>query len=187
VQSFPWLPRQGTFLIELRGVSPTYERLCLAVADDADASHLEGRAEIVRLPRVDAGLDLELGREVAIKVLRPELAAAPSISATRTISTVAAGTGRRGEHPSAKSANAVAPISAPVTLIPFTPEKMVSYESAWVALWSSETPIKTTFPERSPIAVSARSGDPEKRLAYGRVRMVPAGPRRFRYRLFSPV
>jgi diaminohydroxyphosphoribosylaminopyrimidine deaminase / 5-amino-6-(5-phosphoribosylamino)uracil reductase len=32
----------------------------IAVADDADASHLEGRAEIVRLPRVDAGLDLEL-------------------------------------------------------------------------------------------------------------------------------
>ena len=32
----------------------------LAVADDADASHLEGRAELVRLPRVDAGLDLEL-------------------------------------------------------------------------------------------------------------------------------
>ena len=32
----------------------------IAVAEDADASHLEGRAEIVRLPRVDAGLDLEL-------------------------------------------------------------------------------------------------------------------------------
>ena len=32
----------------------------IAVADDADASHLEGRADIVRLPRVDAGLDLEL-------------------------------------------------------------------------------------------------------------------------------
>jgi hypothetical protein len=32
----------------------------IAVADDADASHLEGRAEVVRLPRVDAGLDLEL-------------------------------------------------------------------------------------------------------------------------------
>ena len=30
------------------------------MADDADASHLEGRAGIVRLPRVDAGLDLEL-------------------------------------------------------------------------------------------------------------------------------
>lgn len=29
-------------------------------ADDADASHLEGRAELVRLPRVAAGLDLEL-------------------------------------------------------------------------------------------------------------------------------
>jgi diaminohydroxyphosphoribosylaminopyrimidine deaminase / 5-amino-6-(5-phosphoribosylamino)uracil reductase len=27
----------------------------IAVADDADASHLEGRAEIVRVPRVDAG------------------------------------------------------------------------------------------------------------------------------------
>jgi diaminohydroxyphosphoribosylaminopyrimidine deaminase/5-amino-6-(5-phosphoribosylamino)uracil reductase len=32
----------------------------IAVADDADASHLDGRAEVVRLPRVDAGLDLEL-------------------------------------------------------------------------------------------------------------------------------
>jgi diaminohydroxyphosphoribosylaminopyrimidine deaminase / 5-amino-6-(5-phosphoribosylamino)uracil reductase len=32
----------------------------IAVADDADASHLEGRADILRLPRVDAGLDLEL-------------------------------------------------------------------------------------------------------------------------------
>jgi len=32
----------------------------IAVADDADASHLEGRAEVVRLPRVAAGLDLEL-------------------------------------------------------------------------------------------------------------------------------
>jgi riboflavin-specific deaminase-like protein len=32
----------------------------IAVADDADASHLEGRAELVRLPRVDAGLDLDL-------------------------------------------------------------------------------------------------------------------------------
>src|SRR5215217_9059965 len=32
----------------------------IAVADDADASHLEGRADIVRLPRVDAGLDLDL-------------------------------------------------------------------------------------------------------------------------------
>src|ERR671913_2165288 len=32
----------------------------VAVADDADASHLEGRAEIVRLPRLDAGLDLDL-------------------------------------------------------------------------------------------------------------------------------
>jgi diaminohydroxyphosphoribosylaminopyrimidine deaminase/5-amino-6-(5-phosphoribosylamino)uracil reductase len=32
----------------------------IAVADDADASHLEGRADVVRLPRVDAGLDLEL-------------------------------------------------------------------------------------------------------------------------------
>jgi diaminohydroxyphosphoribosylaminopyrimidine deaminase / 5-amino-6-(5-phosphoribosylamino)uracil reductase len=30
------------------------------VAKDADASHLEGRADVVRLPRVDAGLDLEL-------------------------------------------------------------------------------------------------------------------------------
>jgi diaminohydroxyphosphoribosylaminopyrimidine deaminase / 5-amino-6-(5-phosphoribosylamino)uracil reductase len=30
----------------------------IAVADDADASHLEGRADIVPLPRVDAGLDL---------------------------------------------------------------------------------------------------------------------------------
>ena len=30
----------------------------IAVADDADASHLEGRADILRLPRVDAGLDL---------------------------------------------------------------------------------------------------------------------------------
>jgi diaminohydroxyphosphoribosylaminopyrimidine deaminase/5-amino-6-(5-phosphoribosylamino)uracil reductase len=33
----------------------------IAVADDADASQLEGRrAEVVRLPRVDAGLDLDL-------------------------------------------------------------------------------------------------------------------------------
>ena len=32
----------------------------IAVADDADASHLEGRADILRLPRVAAGLDLEL-------------------------------------------------------------------------------------------------------------------------------
>jgi RibD C-terminal domain len=32
----------------------------IAVADDADASPLEGHADVVRLPRVDAGLDLEL-------------------------------------------------------------------------------------------------------------------------------
>jgi diaminohydroxyphosphoribosylaminopyrimidine deaminase/5-amino-6-(5-phosphoribosylamino)uracil reductase len=32
----------------------------IAVADDADASHLEGRAATVRLPRVDTGLDLDL-------------------------------------------------------------------------------------------------------------------------------
>ena len=32
----------------------------IAVADDADASHLKGRADIVRLPRSDAGLDLHL-------------------------------------------------------------------------------------------------------------------------------
>jgi diaminohydroxyphosphoribosylaminopyrimidine deaminase / 5-amino-6-(5-phosphoribosylamino)uracil reductase len=32
----------------------------IAVADDADAAHLEGRADILRLPRVEAGLDLEL-------------------------------------------------------------------------------------------------------------------------------
>jgi hypothetical protein len=32
----------------------------IAVAHDADVSHLEGRADIVRLPRVDAGLDLHL-------------------------------------------------------------------------------------------------------------------------------
>jgi riboflavin-specific deaminase-like protein len=32
----------------------------IAVADDADASHLDGRADIVRLPRVEAGLDLDL-------------------------------------------------------------------------------------------------------------------------------
>ena len=32
----------------------------IAVAEDADSSHLEGRAEVVRLPRVDAGLDLGL-------------------------------------------------------------------------------------------------------------------------------
>ena len=32
----------------------------VAVANDADASHLDGRAELVRLPRVAAGLDLEL-------------------------------------------------------------------------------------------------------------------------------
>jgi diaminohydroxyphosphoribosylaminopyrimidine deaminase / 5-amino-6-(5-phosphoribosylamino)uracil reductase len=32
----------------------------IAVADDADAAHLEGRADIVRLPRADAGLDLHL-------------------------------------------------------------------------------------------------------------------------------
>jgi diaminohydroxyphosphoribosylaminopyrimidine deaminase/5-amino-6-(5-phosphoribosylamino)uracil reductase len=32
----------------------------IAVAEDADASHLDGRADVVRLPRVDAGLHLEL-------------------------------------------------------------------------------------------------------------------------------
>ena len=32
----------------------------IAAADDADAAYLEGRAEVLRLPRVDAGLDLEL-------------------------------------------------------------------------------------------------------------------------------
>ena len=32
----------------------------IAVAEDADASHLEGRTEVVRLPRAAAGLDLEL-------------------------------------------------------------------------------------------------------------------------------
>jgi diaminohydroxyphosphoribosylaminopyrimidine deaminase / 5-amino-6-(5-phosphoribosylamino)uracil reductase len=32
----------------------------IAVAEDADASHLDGRADVVRLPRVAAGLDLEL-------------------------------------------------------------------------------------------------------------------------------
>jgi diaminohydroxyphosphoribosylaminopyrimidine deaminase/5-amino-6-(5-phosphoribosylamino)uracil reductase len=32
----------------------------VAVADDADASHLEGRVDVVRLPRVAAGLDLLL-------------------------------------------------------------------------------------------------------------------------------
>jgi diaminohydroxyphosphoribosylaminopyrimidine deaminase/5-amino-6-(5-phosphoribosylamino)uracil reductase len=32
----------------------------IAVADEADALHVEGRADIVRLPRVDAGLDLDL-------------------------------------------------------------------------------------------------------------------------------
>jgi diaminohydroxyphosphoribosylaminopyrimidine deaminase/5-amino-6-(5-phosphoribosylamino)uracil reductase len=32
----------------------------IAVADDADAAHLEGCGEVLRLPRVDAGLDLEL-------------------------------------------------------------------------------------------------------------------------------
>jgi diaminohydroxyphosphoribosylaminopyrimidine deaminase / 5-amino-6-(5-phosphoribosylamino)uracil reductase len=32
----------------------------ITVAEDADASHLDGRADVVRLPRVDAGLDLEL-------------------------------------------------------------------------------------------------------------------------------
>ena len=32
----------------------------IAVADDTEVSHLEGRAELVRLPRVDAGLDLDL-------------------------------------------------------------------------------------------------------------------------------
>ena len=40
----------------LDGAAPTL----LAVADDADASHLEGRADILRLPHVDAGSDLEL-------------------------------------------------------------------------------------------------------------------------------
>jgi diaminohydroxyphosphoribosylaminopyrimidine deaminase/5-amino-6-(5-phosphoribosylamino)uracil reductase len=38
----------------------TRQPLRIAVADDADASHLEGRAEVVRLPRVDAGLGLNL-------------------------------------------------------------------------------------------------------------------------------
>jgi diaminohydroxyphosphoribosylaminopyrimidine deaminase/5-amino-6-(5-phosphoribosylamino)uracil reductase len=32
----------------------------IAVAEDADASHLEGRADVIRLPRVDAGLDIAL-------------------------------------------------------------------------------------------------------------------------------
>jgi diaminohydroxyphosphoribosylaminopyrimidine deaminase / 5-amino-6-(5-phosphoribosylamino)uracil reductase len=32
----------------------------IAVADDADASSLEGRADIVRLPHSDAGLDLHV-------------------------------------------------------------------------------------------------------------------------------
>jgi diaminohydroxyphosphoribosylaminopyrimidine deaminase/5-amino-6-(5-phosphoribosylamino)uracil reductase len=32
----------------------------IAVAEDADASHLEGRADVVRLPRAAAGLDLDL-------------------------------------------------------------------------------------------------------------------------------
>jgi diaminohydroxyphosphoribosylaminopyrimidine deaminase/5-amino-6-(5-phosphoribosylamino)uracil reductase len=32
----------------------------IAVADDADATHLEGRADVVRLPRSDGGLDLHL-------------------------------------------------------------------------------------------------------------------------------
>jgi diaminohydroxyphosphoribosylaminopyrimidine deaminase / 5-amino-6-(5-phosphoribosylamino)uracil reductase len=40
----------------LDDVAPTV----IAVADDADASHLEGRAEVVRLPWVAAGLDLDL-------------------------------------------------------------------------------------------------------------------------------
>jgi diaminohydroxyphosphoribosylaminopyrimidine deaminase/5-amino-6-(5-phosphoribosylamino)uracil reductase len=52
----------------------------IAVADDADASHLDGRAEIVRLPRVEAGLDLELllkalgergVRAILLEVVRP--------------------------------------------------------------------------------------------------------------------
>jgi diaminohydroxyphosphoribosylaminopyrimidine deaminase / 5-amino-6-(5-phosphoribosylamino)uracil reductase len=38
----------------LDGAAPTL----LAVADDADTGHLEGRAEIVRLPRADRGIDL---------------------------------------------------------------------------------------------------------------------------------
>jgi diaminohydroxyphosphoribosylaminopyrimidine deaminase / 5-amino-6-(5-phosphoribosylamino)uracil reductase len=50
------------------------------VADDADASHLDGRAEVVGLPRVAAGLDLELllkalgergVRAVLLEVARP--------------------------------------------------------------------------------------------------------------------
>lgn len=32
----------------------------IAVAEDADAAHLEGRAEILRLPRAEAGLDLSV-------------------------------------------------------------------------------------------------------------------------------
>jgi diaminohydroxyphosphoribosylaminopyrimidine deaminase/5-amino-6-(5-phosphoribosylamino)uracil reductase len=32
----------------------------IAVADDADAADLEGRADLIRLPRVDAGLNLNL-------------------------------------------------------------------------------------------------------------------------------
>ena len=58
------------------------------------------------------------------------------------ISIAATGPGRRGDASSARSATAVAPISAPVTLIPSSPEKTVSYESVWVTLWSSETPMK---------------------------------------------
>jgi len=38
----------------LDGVAPTL----VAVADDADASHLEGRATVTRLPRAPGGLDL---------------------------------------------------------------------------------------------------------------------------------
>jgi diaminohydroxyphosphoribosylaminopyrimidine deaminase/5-amino-6-(5-phosphoribosylamino)uracil reductase len=54
--------------------------VAVAVADDADASHLEGRADVVRLPRVDAGLDLELllkalsergVRAILLEVVRP--------------------------------------------------------------------------------------------------------------------
>jgi diaminohydroxyphosphoribosylaminopyrimidine deaminase / 5-amino-6-(5-phosphoribosylamino)uracil reductase len=39
----------------------------IAVAEDADASHLEDRADVVRLPRVDAGLDLNLLLKVLSK------------------------------------------------------------------------------------------------------------------------
>jgi diaminohydroxyphosphoribosylaminopyrimidine deaminase/5-amino-6-(5-phosphoribosylamino)uracil reductase len=46
----------------LDDVAPTV----IVVAEDADASHLEGKAQILRVPRAESGLDLP----IALKALR---------------------------------------------------------------------------------------------------------------------